>query len=417
MLSRLRLCTALAVASFAFAFAHADNWARFRGPNGAGISNDSAIPVKFGEQENLAWKVPIPGSGEGSPIVWEDRVLLQTSTADGSKRTVQCRDLKNGELIWESVLEAKKAKTHDKNSLASQTPATDGKGVYVSMWDGKHVFVAAYTFDKGEKMWSHDLGAWESQHGPGSSPIVYKDRVFFSFDMDAKKATMFAYDAKSGKQLWTAPREGYRACYAAPIILETKSGPQLLVTSTTAVTSYDMENGSTNWNWTWNHTAKQPLRTVAGSLVVGDTVISFSGDGSGDRHTVALKLPEAQGAQPTVAWDVRKELPYVPCPLEKDGKLFFVGDKGFAGCYDAKNGQKVWYERIPDAYFTASPVMVGDRVYAASEEGDVYVFKADPAKYQLLAKNHLGVRIRATPAVANGKLLIRGQHHLYCFAK
>src|SRR4051794_34319740 len=126
MPSRLRLCTAVAVASFAFAFAHADNWARFRGPNGAGVSNDAAIPIKFSEQENLAWKVPIAGAGEGSPIVWEDRVLLQTSSPDSSKRTLQCRDLKNGELIWESAIEATKAKTktHAKNSLASQTPAT-----------------------------------------------------------------------------------------------------------------------------------------------------------------------------------------------------------------------------------------------------------------------------------------------------
>ncbi|MBX9680072.1 MAG: PQQ-binding-like beta-propeller repeat protein [Gemmataceae bacterium] len=418
MLSRLRLGTAVfAVASLSWAFAHADNWSRFRGPNGSGVSDDANIPVKFSDKENLAWKVAIVGVGEGSPVVWNDRILLQNSSADGSKRSVQCRNFKDGELVWESAIDAVRAKTHPKNSMASQTPATDGKAVYAAMWDGKHVFLNAYSFEKGEKLWSHDLGAWESQHGPGSSPIVYKDAVYFSFDMDAKSATLYAFEAKTGKKLWTAPREGYRACYAAPIILESKSGPQLIVTSTTAVTSYDLDSGSTNWNWTWTHTSKQPLRAVAGSLLVGDTVISFTGDGGGDRHTVALKLPDATGARPTIAWEMRKDLPYVPGPLAKDGHLFFVADKGFAGCYNAKTGSKDWYERVPEANFTASPVMARDRIYAPSEEGDVYVFKADASKFQQLAKNHVGERIRATPAVANGKLLIRGQNHLFCFGK
>ncbi|MFO0866180.1 MAG: PQQ-binding-like beta-propeller repeat protein [Gemmataceae bacterium] len=242
----------LAAVSLSVALAHAEPWSRFRGPNGSGVSDDAQVPSKFSDKENLAWKTAIPGVGEGSPIVWEDRIFLQNSTGDGAKRSVQCRSLKNGELIWESFIDAVRAKTHPKNSMASQTPATDGKAVYAAMWDGKHVFLNAYSFDKGEKLWSHDLGAWESQHGPGSSPIVYKDTVFFAFDMDAKNSTMYAFEAKSGKKLWTAPREGYRASYSAPIIFESKTGPQMIMTSTTAVTSYELDSGSTNWNWTWD---------------------------------------------------------------------------------------------------------------------------------------------------------------------
>ena len=114
-------------------------------------------------------------------------------------------------------------------------------------------------------------------------------------------------------------------------------------------------------------------------------------------------------------WSNNKDFPYVPCLLTRGEHVYFVNDAGFAGCYEAKTGKRVWFERMEsNVHFTASPILIGDKVYAPSEEGDVFVFSATPDTYTLLAKNHLGDRLMATPAVANGRLYIREQNQLFC---
>jgi outer membrane protein assembly factor BamB len=239
------------------------------------------------------------------------------------------------------------------------------------------------------------------------------------------KAHLYVLDKKTGKPVWTAPREANRACYSAPTILENgANGTELLVTSTTAITSYNPDTGSRNWNWNWAwppklkpmKDEKPGLRTIATSMEEGGMLVASSGDGAGDRFTVGVKLPSAPGAQPTEMWNNRKEFPYVPCLLSRNDHVYFVNDYGFAGCFDVKKGTKVWYERLPGATFTASPIMIDGKIYAASEEGDVFVIAAEP-KFELLATNRLGERIRATPAVADGRLFVRGQNTLYCFGK
>ena len=145
-------------------------------------------------------------------------------------------------------------------------------------------------------------------------------------------------------------------------------------------------------------------------------MLASSGDGAGDRLTVGLKLPTAPGARPEQVWSNGKEFPYVPCLLTRGEHVYFVNDGGFAGCYEIKTGTKVWYERLPGATFTASPVMVDGKIYAGSEEGDIFVLAAEP-KFHQLAQNQLGEQLRASPAVADGRLFVRGANHLFCFGK
>jgi outer membrane protein assembly factor BamB len=370
------------------------------------------------------WKTPIPGVGASSPVVWDRHIFLLTAAKDGKERALVCLDAQNGKIRWQRKFPGVHVKVRGESSLASATPACDSEAVYVPVWDGNAVHFVAYTFD-GELMWQKTLGRWVSQHGTGSSPVIVGDKVIFAFDMDAKDAkenpterpaTLMAFNKKTGDLAWETPRPAYRASYSAPFVLERNGHSELIVTSTLSIAAYNPETGKQLWNWDWGwdkFKSKWPLRTVASSVVVGDTLFATSGDGGGDRRIVALTLPKNGGA-PVYAWgDGNKLFPYVPTPLARGAHVYFVNDRGFAGCYEAKTGKQVFYERIDGATFLSSPVLVDGLIYAPSHEGDVHVFAAEPV-FKHLAKNALGERFRASPAVADGRLYIRGESHLFC---
>jgi outer membrane protein assembly factor BamB len=324
------------------------------------------------------------------------------------------------------------------SSLASSTPTTDGKAVYVTFWDGKDVIAAAYDF-QGAKLWNKNLGPFISQHGPGASPILYKDKLILANDMDSyieqkdksrkpvpidHPSLLVALNKKTGEIAWETPRVAERACYSAPFLLKQpgQAEPELVVVSTTAISGYNLDDGSIKWEAKdWQKDSKKPLlRTVASTALSSDGVlIACSGDGSGDRFSAAVALPGAgKSAAPRSLWEsTKKEFPYVPCPLAHGEHFYCVNDSGYAGCYEVRTGKRLWFERLAEETFYASPLLIDGKIYAASDSGDVYVVAAEP-KYRLLARNDLGgEHIRATPAVANGRLYVRGERNLFCIGK
>src|SRR5262245_51819127 len=164
----------LAVASIAFLLpaVGAENWPRFRGPNGDGISADKGVPVQWTERDGVAWKVALPGIGHSSPVIWGDRLFVQS--ADEKHRMLLCLRVADGKPLWTHVEAGAKGKTHQKNSLASSTPATDGKRVYAIFWDGRDIALHALSID-GKPLWKRGLGEYVSQHGPGMSPMLFED--------------------------------------------------------------------------------------------------------------------------------------------------------------------------------------------------------------------------------------------------
>jgi outer membrane protein assembly factor BamB len=408
--------------------AGADNWERFRGPNGTGSAADKDVPLTFGANENLVWKVALPGVGNSSPILWGQQLFLHSASSDGKLRSLLCFDTADGRLRWHRSIPGVPAKIRADSSLASSTPTTDGSAVYVSFWDGKDVLVAAYDF-QGDKLWSKELGSFNSQHGAGASPILYKDTLILANDMDkddfttkvpnARPSMLIALDKRTGRLLWESPRVAERACYSAPFLLHQpgQKAPVLVVTSTTAVTGYDIETGVKLWEaagWQGN-AVKVPMRTVASPALAGDILCVCSGGDAG-RFAVGLALPAPGAAEPKRLWDNRKDFPYVPSPVTHGEHIYFVNDAGFAGCYEARTGARVWFERLADTGFHASPLVIDGKVYATSVAGDVYVFAAEPA-FRLLARNELGETVRATPAVASGRLYLRGERNVYCIGK
>jgi outer membrane protein assembly factor BamB len=396
------------------AAADAGNWERFRGPNGAGVADDKDVPLKWSDKENLLWKAPLPGRGNSSPVVWGERLFIQSASEDGKERWLFCLEAATGREVWKRSAPGVAAKTHVKNTLASSTPAVDGERVYAAFWDGKDMQLCAFSI-LGDLVWKQDLGGFASQHGAGLSPAVYGGRVFVNFDQDGA-ATLLAFDAPSGKPLWRTERKAYRACYSTPLLYERPGLPsQLIVCSTAGVTGYDPASGAEIWNCNWPP-ARMPLRTVSSPVITAGMVFATAGDGAGDRQMIAVRLGGKGDVTPThLAWQNRRDFPYVPCLLARDDYLYSVNDGGFAACHVAKTGAEVWSGRLCGPV-TASPVLIDGKVYVAAEDGSVYVFEAAP-QFKLLAKNSIGEGVMASPAVADNRLFIRGQKHLFCIAK
>ncbi|HXG09173.1 MAG TPA: PQQ-binding-like beta-propeller repeat protein [Gemmataceae bacterium] len=399
--------------------AFAGNWPRFRGPNGTGTAPDLDVPIRWNERENILWKTALPGPGNSSPVVWGDHIFLQSSTPDARERMLLCLSARDGKILWSrTVPGAPFKKLNPRNTHASSTPAADGERVYTIFWDGNGQTVHAYDF-KGTPLWTHHLGTFTSQHGAGASPIVYDGRLYINNDQDGS-AAVICLDAATGRQLWEAKRPAFRACYSAPFMLERPGEPPVLIVASTAgITAYNPSNGSEVWNFTWSFPG-MALRTVGSPLYHQGLVFACAGDGSGLRHMIAVKADGRGDVSKThLAWENRDKslLPYVPTILARGGHLYYITDTiGLAVCMEAKTGKVVWSERL-EGPVTASPVLIDGKVYAINEAGTVYVFAADPAGFKLLAKNSVDEPVRASPAVADNRLFIRGANHLYCIAK
>lgn len=314
-----RACVPLAVALIAAgaAAASAADWPRFRGPNGTGAGPDTGFPVKFSATENLLWKAAIPGSGASSPIVSAGKVFVQSASPDGRERFLICLDAKDGKEAWRRAIPGGAAKTHKKNTLASSTPAADGRSVYAVFWDGESITVHAFDF-AGKPLWNRSLGGFKSQHGAGESPVVHGGKVFVNHDQDGA-ARLVALDAATGAVAWEQTRKAYRACYSTPFLHKRADGTEeLIVASTAGIAGHDPAGGRQNWVWNWDWSAGgRPLRTVGSPVAAEGLIFLSSGDGAGDRAMVAVKADGATGDVSGTAkvWENRKSFPYVPSML------------------------------------------------------------------------------------------------------
>jgi outer membrane protein assembly factor BamB len=415
MTTRLLLASVLSL-SLPLSFAGAADWPRFRGPNGTGTA-DGALPTP--DADHLLWKVPIPGKGVSSPVVVGGRVYLQSASDDGTKRYMICVSVAEGKIAWATEVPGRPVgpkDKHAKNSLASGTPTVDGDRVFGVFWDGLGEGISLHAFDPaGKPVWSKPLGDYVSQHGPGCSPVVYKGLVFVNVD-DDKHAELVAFDAKSGERKWVAPRKPYRASYSTPFVLERPGKPvELLLGTTTAITAYEPATGKVVWSYDvpWPK-GQMPLRVVGSPLYAGGLVVCFFGDGGGSRYGAAI---DPNGGQPVKVWEMKRDVAYVPCSLAKDDLLFWVADKpGVAYCAELRTGKVVWDSRLFGKDVTSSPVMVGDQILSISETGEVAVFKA-AREFDRVYTGSVGEPVAASPAVADGKLFVRGANHLFCYGK
>lgn len=386
-------------------FSEAENWPRFRGENGSGLSNQAGLPSTWTEND-YAWKVELPHVGHSAPIVWEKSLFVTSATEGGGERFLHCLDADSGTQRWQVTVPLGESKKHPKNSWASSTPATDGLRVYVLLADSKKLMATAWDF-AGNQIWTRELGDYESEHGLGASPIVQDGLLIIPNDQ-VGPSSLIALNTETGEVVWNTPRPAGKTGYSTPVIAAgAGSGLQVICsTEASGVTSNDLRTGKLNWQ-----TEKLPMRTVASPIIADGFVFATCGEGGNGKYFAAVKTDSSSETGSRVAFERKTMLPYVPCLVAKDGLLFLWGDKGIMVCLELPSGKEVWSERI-DGAFTGSPICIEDRLYCVTETGEVVVLNAG-REFRELGRTALGDDCHSTPAVANGHLYLRTFRHVF----
>jgi hypothetical protein len=426
----VHLRVVLVVVSFAFTLStvSAENWPGWRGPRGDGSSFDKNAPMKWNGEtgENIAWKVPIPGVGHASPVIWQDHVFLVTCIEESLERVLLCLDRSNGKERWRrTVFKAPLESKHNLNSRASGTPATDGKLVYVTFLqvDGQTVpapnvgtprpitpgqmVVAAYDFE-GNRKWLVKPGEFVSAHGYSSCPVIYKDFVIVNGDHDGD-GYVLALNKNTGKTEWKVKRKHGIRSYVTPIIREAAGRTQMVMSGSQTVVSYDPNTGSRHWE------IEGPTEQFVASMVFNGELF-FMAAGFPTYHVLGIR-PDGQGdvTDTHVAWHAKNVKCYVPSPVVVDNYLLVADDRGTANCFDAKNGERLWQERL-GKHFSASLVHANGLAYFIADDGITKIVQPG-AELKVLAENKLGEHTFASPAISDGQLFVRGEKNLYCIAE
>ncbi len=382
------------------------DWTRFRGPNGSGISEATTVASTWTD-EDYNWHVELPGVGHSSPVLWGDRIFLMSAVDDGQQRMVLCLRSKDGKLLWSKRYDADTHKKHSFNSFASPTPTVDSQRVY-TLWADPTAYVVTALDHDGNEIWRRDFGPFHGTHGVGTSPILYKDMLIIGKDED-KHSALFAVDRRTGEDRWAVQRDSARVAYSTPCLLELDgAAPQLIFCSLAyGMSSIDAETGRHNWDL-----PVFDMRTVSSPVVSGDLILGSSGSGGGGNVVVAVKAANPMSAaMPEEIYRVKKSAPYVPTTLVYDDMAFLWGDGGVVTCINVADGNVVWRKRVGGKFY-GSPVCVDGRLYCISESGDVVVLAA-ARTFRKLGRMPLGEECRSTPAVAGGVMYLRTVSHLY----
>jgi len=407
------------------------NWPQWRGPLMTGEAPNGDPPVTWSENSNIRWKVPVPGMGHATPVVWRDRIFVLTAVpagdggksgrsalgnlfGSGDKYSYEVRALnrKDGSLIWRRVarVEAPHDSRHDDASWASPSPVTDGEHIIASF--GSRGF---YCYDMGGNLlWEKDFGDLHIRFswGEGSSPALCGDRLIVTWDHTGN-SFVTALDKRTGEEIWrTGRRDG--TSWTTPLVVEHKGTTQVIAPSISRTRSFDLGTGKELW--TTRGMTANPIPTP----VYADGIVYLMG---GYRESIlqAVSLDRARGdasSSRAIVWDYAQDTPYVPSPLLYGGKLYFLkSNRNMLTCLDAATG-KTYYARqrldgLGGVY--ASPVAARDRVYVLGRNGVCAVLKHGP-RMEVLATNRLDDSFSASPVIVGKELILRGYNYLYCIA-
>ena len=421
------------------------NWPQWRGPLGIGVSPSAAPPASWSESSNLKWKIKLPGRGSSTPIVWEDKIFVQTAmdksarisspppapaAVEGQGRrgggfgrggvkpaaeiafTLLCLDRKTGRNVWEKVVrsEIPHEGHHPDHGFSSHSPVTDGKVVIAYFGSrGLHCFDM-----EGNPKWSKDLGKMQTKmsFGEGSSPSLHGNTVVVNWDHEGEDF-IAAFNKTTGDEMWRQPRDEDTS-WSTPVIVTHNGKAQVVTTATRRIRSYDLATGKP----IWDHAGLTP--NAIPTAVHGDGVL-YATSGFRGNALYAIKLGKEGDLTGTesVLWSHNRGTPYVPSPLLYQGRLyFFSSNTGILSAFDAKTGKPLIdgarIEGLQGVY--ASPIGAAGRVYLVGRNGTTVVIKAADT-LEVLSTNALDDRMDASPAAAGKELFLRGHEYLYCISQ
>ena len=382
----------------------ANYWTRWRGPSGQGVvAAGAGYPDKWSATNNVLWKTPVPGSGNSSPIVWGDRIVITSAQDGGQKLSVLAFRRSDGVRLWETFVPIQRGEApHYKNGYASATPATDGERIYVS-FGSRGLFALDMA---GKIVWQKDLGRIDNYHGPAGSPLLYKDRVVVYQDQSSG-SFIAAFNAKTGEQMWRTPRQA-SVGWGTPIAARVADRDEIIVNGQSQVIAYNPDTGRELWRCSGMGFEVIP------TPVVGEGLVFASSGRAGP--TLAIK-PGGSGdvTRTHLAWSTPRGSPFVPSPLLLGGLLYTVNDmQSIITAFEAATGKSLWQGRlgVPTSEgFSASPVALDGKIFFTNDDGQTFVMRAGQA-FDLLHVNDIGERTLASPALVDGKWYIRTDRHL-----
>jgi outer membrane protein assembly factor BamB len=382
-------------------------WSRWRGPSGQGLATGTTYPDTWSATQNVQWRVPVPGRGNSSPIVWRDRIIITTAYDGGRRLSVLAFRRSDGARLWEAFApDARSRSTHPKNGYASATPTTDGERIYASF--GSRGLLAVDL--NGAVVWHQDLGPMDAYHGTAGSPLLYRDRIILYQDQFSG-AFIAAFESRTGRQIWRTPRDA-SAGWGTPIAIQAGDHDEIIVNSQNRVHAYDPDSGRELWRCSGSSYEVIP------TPVVGHGLVFCSSGRAGP--TLAIR-PGGRGdvTRTHLVWSSPRGSPFVPSPILYGEHLYMVNDMAsIATCIDATSGTTLWQGRLGVAQregFSASPVAVDGKIFFTNDDGDTFVLRAGTT-FELLHINRFGENTLASPALVDGRWYFRTERSLIAIA-
>ena len=376
------------------------NYPFFRGPFGDGVAFQKNTPTDWNGAagKNIVWKVKVPKAGFSSPIIWGDKLFV--TGADAQARMVYCYDKNSGKLLWEAAADniqgspSGMPKVTADTGLAAPTMATDGNSVFAIFATGD-VLALDMT---GKRLWARNLGVPDNHYGHGSSLIVYRNKLLIQYDTN-RGGKLLALDTQSGNTVYETLRNS-KISWSSPILVNTGSRTELILTTNPNVNGYDPQTGKELWNIACLSGEVGPSAGYADGMVFAANEYA---------KLVGIKF---NGGAPEIAWEADEFLPEVSSPLAVNGMLYVATSYGILACYDAKSGEKLWSQEFGGSFY-ASPVYADGKVYITDMTGKTYIVKAT-RDYQLAGTSELGEKSVCSPIFQDGKIYLRGMSNLYC---
>ena len=387
--------------------ASAQEWTRFRGPDGSGTSKAAGFPSSFSKQD-FSWQTALPGPGISSPVLWGNRLFLTSETAEPGQRLIMAFDASDGKELWRVKDTFGTEGKHQFNSFASSTPCVDETRLYLAWTSGGSLKVQALTHE-GKPLWNTDLGSYAEAHGSGSSPVLAGAVLVISKDNASSDSFIAGLSPANGSIVWKHARKSVRTPFATPLVIKQKNGAEAVILpgNPAALTCLNAADGKLLWE------VQSPTpsdRAVASPALAGDICFMSTGEGGGGRNSVAVRITDPK---PDILWQNRKGLPYVPTPVGSGNRFYVLSDGGVLTCVKAEDGSEVYSERVFTDKAYSSPVLAGDRLIITGRSGQVAIVAAGD-KFQKLGEGHLGADTDSTPAIAGGRLFFRTKTHLLC---